>query len=248
MNKWIRIYHPKPLAKFRLLCIPHAGGSASSYQKLSKLIGENIEVLSIQLPGREDRFKEENIEEMSILVSCIYKSIEPYLDKPFAIFGHSMGAYIGYELTKLLFRFNKMSPLMLYISAASSPNTPKIKKLHHLSDELLLKELKIYNRTPDFLLHDEKGISYFLSYIRSDFKIVDDYSCYDYKSINSPISVFVGNSDLIVCNYNNWTNYTHKDTYVFPFNGDHFYLQEEENLNMIIKIIKRQLLQNYEHI
>ncbi len=248
MNKWIRIFHPKPLAKFRLLCIPHAGGSASSYQKLSKMIGDDIEVLSIQLPGREDRFKEENIDEMSTLVSCVFKSIKPYLDKPFAIFGHSMGAYIGYELTKLIFRVNKVSPLILYVSAASSPNTPKTKKMHNLSDELLLKELKIFNRTPDSLLHDEKGISYFLSYIRSDFKIVDYYSCHDYKSINCPISVFVGNSDFYVYNYSNWSNYTHKDTCIYSFNGDHFYLQEEENVKMIIEIINRQIHQNYEYI
>ncbi len=98
---------------------------------------------------------------MQPLVSSILLELAEYIDKPFAIFGHSMGAYIGYELTKLLFERDKIKPLILYISAASSPDTPKSKLIHKLPDALLLKELKTYTQTPDLLLQDKKAFSYF---------------------------------------------------------------------------------------
>lgn len=247
MKKWIRIFHPKPQAKFQLLCIPHAGGAASAYRNLSNKIGADIEVLSVQLPGRDDRYKEDTIDNMQPLVSSILLELAEYINKPFAIFGHSMGAYIGYELTKLLFERDKIKPLILYISAASSPDTPKSKLIHKLPDALLLKELKTYTQTPDLLLQDKKAFSYFLSYIRSDFKIVDSYSCNNYNSINCPVSVFIGNEDPHVVNHNNWSKYTNKDLDVYSFKGDHFYLKADGNIKKIIEIINIQMWKNYEN-
>ena len=93
-DPWIIIPQPNPQARLRLFCFPYAGGSASIYRTWDSLLPANIEVVSVQLPGRGARFKESPISRIFPLVQVLAEVLLPYGDKPFAFFGHSMGAWV----------------------------------------------------------------------------------------------------------------------------------------------------------
>src|SRR5215211_3445687 len=123
-SAWFRCQNPHPQALLRLFCIPHAGGSASAYQAWSNILAPAIEVVSVQLPGRENRYFEPLYHGIEPLVQDLAQAIAPWLDKPFAIFGHSMGALVGFELARHLRRQDLPEPLSLYVAAFRAPHVP----------------------------------------------------------------------------------------------------------------------------
>lgn len=92
---WVRRYHPAPDAPTRLLCLPHAGGSASYYFPASRTLSPRIEVLAVQYPGRQDRRTEPCVESIDELADKVVDTVKGWTDRPLAVFGHSMGATLG---------------------------------------------------------------------------------------------------------------------------------------------------------
>src|SRR5262245_19608067 len=97
-NPWLTVFRPDPSAKLRLFCLPHAGGAASLYRRWADALPPDIELNAVQLPGRENRFSEPPFVRWRPLVEALADGLASKLDKPFALFGHSMGAMLGYEL------------------------------------------------------------------------------------------------------------------------------------------------------
>src|SRR5262249_29653456 len=95
---WVRRFHPAPSAGSRLVCLPHAGGSASYFLPISRGLSPQVEVLAVQYPGRQDRRAEPCIEDVGGLADQITASLQPWIDRPVALFGHSMGAILGFEV------------------------------------------------------------------------------------------------------------------------------------------------------
>ncbi|HET8840857.1 MAG TPA: thioesterase domain-containing protein, partial [Ktedonobacteraceae bacterium] len=89
---WIAYHQASSQATLRLFCFPYAGGCASIFRTWIGHLPSEVEVCPIQLPGRENRWKETPLTNLSELIQEILQSLPPYLDKPFAFFGHSMGA------------------------------------------------------------------------------------------------------------------------------------------------------------
>src|SRR5262249_5081475 len=108
-------------AKPRLFCFPYAGGGSVIYRPWIASLATAAAVCPARLPGRETRLREEPIATMHALIDALTAVIEPYLDRPFAFFGHSMGAAIGFELARSLRRHGKPLPFALYIAAARAP-------------------------------------------------------------------------------------------------------------------------------
>src|SRR5271170_8113500 len=121
---WIAGCKPSPLARLRLFCLPYAGGSALIFRAWSNALPADIEVCPIQLPGRSTRLKEQPFTAMSALIQVLAQALSPLLDKPFAIFGHSLGALVGFELARQLRRQYGVNPARLFVSAVRAPQVP----------------------------------------------------------------------------------------------------------------------------
>ncbi|MGA8518751.1 MAG: alpha/beta fold hydrolase, partial [Pseudonocardiaceae bacterium] len=101
-SSWAHISRPRPAARLRLICLPAAGGGASRYRDWPAHLPDGVEVVSVQLPGRENRFDEQPIDSMDQLVGSLLDGLAGNLIAPFALFGHSMGALIAFELARRL--------------------------------------------------------------------------------------------------------------------------------------------------
>ena len=123
-NDWITCRAPQPDAAVRLFCFPYAGGGASVYRDWPRLLADNVEVCAIQLPGRENRLKEPLIRQLPALIEKLVVEIRPFLTRPFAFFGHSMGALLNYELTHALMAAGAPGPAHLFFSAYRAPHLP----------------------------------------------------------------------------------------------------------------------------
>jgi medium-chain acyl-[acyl-carrier-protein] hydrolase len=138
-NPWISRPRPNPRTLLRLFCFPYAGGGASAYRKWSDSLPQSIEVCAVQLPGREMRIKEPAYSDVHPLVDVLAPALASFLDRPFALFGHSMGALVAFELARKIRRDCSLLPESLFVSARNAPcMVLKHKPLTNLPDDELI--------------------------------------------------------------------------------------------------------------
>src|SRR5215470_3991894 len=123
-SSWFAFPRRNPQARLRLFCFPHAGGGSSIFRSWPAELPWDIEVCSALLPGRESRLREPPFTRIAPLVTELGEVLLSYLDRPFAFFGHSMGAFIAFELIHELKRRNVTGPTHLFVSGAGAPHIP----------------------------------------------------------------------------------------------------------------------------
>lgn len=223
---WIRRFQPARLNAPRLLCLPHAGGSASFYLPMAKALAPGVEVLAVQYPGRQDRRFEPCVETVVELAEQIYAVLDAYLDRPLALFGHSMGALVGFELAGLIERKRGASPSILFASGRRAPSRYYEENVHKGDDDTIIAEMRELSGTDARILADEELLRMVMSAIRSDYKAVETYQMDAITTVGCPVSVLVGDADpkALVDDAAAWREHTTGafDMTVFP--GGHFYL------------------------
>jgi surfactin synthase thioesterase subunit len=223
---WFRRFQPAHENAFRLLALPHAGGSASFYLPLAKALAPGVEVLAVQYPGRQDRRREPCVETVVELAERIYAMLDAYLDRPLAIFGHSMGALVGFELAGLFERKRGESPSSLFVSGRRAPSRYYEENVHQGDDNAIIAEMTKLSGTDARILGDEEMLRMVLPAIRSDYKAVETYRMGATTTVGCPVSVLVGDDDpkTLVDDAAAWREHTTGafDLKVLP--GGHFYL------------------------
>lgn len=198
LDAWIFGRQPRPEARVRLFCFPYAGGGASIYRGWQALLPEAIEVCPVQLPGRENRIKEAPYTRVEPLVEALVPALAPLMDRPFALFGHSMGALIAFELARALRRANAPLPIHLFAVALPAPHL-RWPARHDLPREELLMLIRRYSATPEAVLQDEELLDrHILPLLRADFAITDAYAHTNEPPLALPFSVFGGAQDAVV--------------------------------------------------
>ena len=230
-NPWLRISRPNPRARLRLFCFPYAGGAASIYRTWQQHLPAEIEVCAVQLPGRENRIQERPFTDVGPLVGALLPVILPSLDRPFALFGHSMGTLIAYELAQQLQQHGR-TPTHLFLSGRRSPVLPEPDELLHTlpSDEQFLHELQQrYNNLPAVLFEDKELRELFLPLLRADFTLVETYDNPTPILLSCPLVTFGGREDrrATEAQLRAWQTLTVADFALHCFPGGHFYLNEQ---------------------
>lgn len=120
---WLPYGPPDAKARLRFFCLPHAGAGAAAFGEWRGVLGRGVEVLPVELPGRGGRREEQPHQDMDTLVGDLAEGLSPWLDAgPYALFGHSMGALICYELAHHLLRTGRPAPQRLVVSAHRAPD------------------------------------------------------------------------------------------------------------------------------
>lgn len=240
-NSWITCPRPNPQARIRLFCLPFAGGGASAFFNWANELSASVEVCPIQLPGRENRMSETPFTQLTTLVQVLTRVMQPYLDKPFAIFGHSMGAKISYELSRQLSQTYSVLPQHLFVSGSRPPHMPEESPIHQLPEQEFLREVLQFNGTPKTIMENEKLMTLFLPLLRADLTLDETYIYQPCSPLACPITVLGGIEDAEVDHDDllAWREYTTNSFAVQMFPGDHFFLRSVEK--DILRILSASL-------
>jgi surfactin synthase thioesterase subunit len=241
-GSWIAGRKPSPMARLRLFCLPYAGGSALIFRAWSNVLPADIEVCPIQLPGRSTRLKEQPFTEMSALVQVLAQALSSLLDKPFAIFGHSLGALVGFELALQLRRQYGVNPVRLFVSAGRAPQAPRRgSSIHALPAKEFLAEVRRLNGIPKEVLEHDELMAIILPLLRTDFALYDTYEYSAEPPLNCPISAFGGLRDSKVSesDLEAWRDETTAFFSLRMLPGDHFFLNTAQPL--LLQLISQEL-------
>ena len=240
---WVAVRKPRPRARLRLLCFPYAGGGALAYRGWAAKVPEEIDVLSVQLPGRERRIREPAFTRVASLIEAAGQALVPHLDRPFAVFGHSMGALVGYELVQWLRREHGLEPIRLLVSARRAPQLPPDPDDDYkLPDDQLIERLREYNGTPAEVLQNPELMELMLPLLRADFELNDTYEPIAHPALLCPVTAFGGIEDEETTRdeLEAWTGITEGAFKLRMFPGDHFFLHPYQDL--LIQAVLEDLL------
>ena len=197
-SAWILPLAPSPQTRLRLFCLPYAGGGAAIFHKWRGSLPADVELLPIQLPGRESRWKEPAYTAIKPLVQSLAEALRPYCDLPFAFFGHSMGALISFELIRELRRAYGVTPLHLFVSAHRAPQLPDHEPaFYHLPEPAFVEKIRQLNGTPDEILQNADLMALMLPTLRADFTLCDTYTYAAEPPLACPITAFGGVHDTL---------------------------------------------------
>jgi len=229
---WLSCYKPNPAATLRLFCFPYAGSSALIYRDWTRSFPEWVEVCPVQLPGRGIRNREKPFVRMDQLVKALLRDMRPYLSKPFAFFGHSMGAVIGFELTRLLRRENAMLPVHLFVSGRGAAQvTTRKPPTYNLPDAAFKQELRRLKGTPSEVLAHPELMEVVMPLLRADFELIQTYTYTHEQPLNIPLTALGGLEDEISREeFEGWRAETTGSFSLRMFAGDHFYLTTNQQL------------------
>ncbi len=243
VKQWVTFPKPQPHAQLRLFCLPFAGGGASIYRSWVNQLSPNIEVCPIQLPARENRYSESAITDAKLMANLVMKELLPFINKPYAIFGHSMGALLAFEVCRSLQAGGHVLPKVVFLSAHRAPHLPRKRDLLYLLPEnQFIDRLKAYGGFPDEILNNQEFLNFILPIMRSDMTLCDLYQ-YEEKelSLNIHFELFVGEQDPEV-GFNEmspWAIHTNQSSSLTTFKGGHFFLRSHES--EVIESIKNKI-------
>ncbi|KPI15352.1 Oleoyl-(acyl-carrier-protein) hydrolase [Actinobacteria bacterium OK074] len=224
---WAVRWHPAPQARLRLFCLPHAGGGAAVYQQWARRLAPAVEVVAIRLPGRESRLDEPPLRRVPDIVAALTADVGPWLDRPHAWFGHSLGALIAFEMCRALDRAGLPAPVGLLVSGRPAAHlTVPERPVHRAPLPEFLDRLRELNGTPPEILADRTALAALLPMLRADFTAVETYAYQPAPPLNCPISAFGGFDDPFAArsDLDAWRVHTNGRCTVRMFGGDHFYL------------------------
>jgi medium-chain acyl-[acyl-carrier-protein] hydrolase len=230
-NPWFTCLKPDKNAALRLFCFPYAGGGALIYRTWPPSLPEGVEVYAAQLPGRGTRLRENAYTKLSSLVDAVATELTRYLDKPFAFFGHSMGALIGFELAHKLRIDLGVEPVHLFISGTWAPQSRETnRRTYNLPDDELIEELRRLNGTPKELLEHPELVQLMLPVLRADFEVCQTHIYPPRRPLTCPITVFGGLQDNEVTSQRleGWREHTAGPFSLEMLSGDHFFLHASE--------------------
>ncbi|MBE2197923.1 MAG: thioesterase [Anaerolinea sp.] len=241
-NPWCTYVKENKHAKVKLFCFHHAGGRAMLFRDWQTMSRPEIQIIPVELPGRGSRLREDFFVQLQPLVSQLADTLQPFNDKPFAFFGHSMGALISFELARYLRYKNRNMPAHIFISAHRAPHLPQTHEPYYkLPENIFLKKLQEISGTPSEVLDNPEFLELLLPIIRADFEICDTYHYHQERPLNCPITVFGGKQDPVVSAslLPQWEIHTANKFEFYAFHGHHFYIHQAQQL--IVEIIGHKL-------
>lgn len=229
--------------RVNLFCLPYAGGSAYSYKGFLKSAPNFLEIIFLELPGRGNRAKEPLLKSLGQMVDDLMSQIKSKIEEPYAIYGHSMGALLGYLLTKHSIKAGYRPPLHLFFTGCSGPSVNDIDRGRHLlPQDQFIEKLRELDGSPEEILSDPILMAYFEPIIRADFEAVDNYVYEETEPFsNMPITVINGLNERATYEHGlAWQKETTEKIDFRQFPGKHFFIYDYQH--ELMKIITNKLI------
>jgi medium-chain acyl-[acyl-carrier-protein] hydrolase len=227
-SPWLPCMSAAVTASMRVFCFGHAGSNAMIYARWQGFVPSDIHICPVVLPGRGERLREEPCDDLMQLVSEATTAILPHTDSPFAVFGHSMGAILGFEVLRLLRREHGYRAAHLFVAGSPAPQFKRGCQASVTSDADALAMIKSFKGTPSSLLENDEAMKLLLPALRADLCALDSYMYTAGTQIDCPITAFAGLEDKYVnpVSLTGWREHaTQFGAFVLP--GDHFSMLNE---------------------
>lgn len=223
---WLRRFHPAPDSPVRLVCFPHAGGSASFFHPVSARFSRAVDVIALQYPGRQDRRKEPCVQDIGTLADLVVDELLTLDEKPTVFFGHSMGAVLAFETAWRLEQKSAHEPRSVIASGRRGPSTVRAETVHRRDDDGIIAELRLLNGTSPDLLGDEEILRMALPAIRGDYEAIEKYGCPPGRKLRCPVTVLTGDADPRTswAEARAWQEHTEGAFRMEVYPGGHFFL------------------------
>lgn len=231
-------------AWLRLFCFPYAGSGASVYLKWPGAFPQRIAICPVQSPGRENRWGEPPIDDIERLLDRLADAVLPHLDRPYALFGYSLGARLAFALTHRLRQRGAPGPVRLIVAANRDPASPPLRAgLHRLPEPEFLAYLRELGGTPDKVLEDRLLVELLMPLLRADFALAE--AAVPLDPVSCPITACSGREDSAAPPelVSGWSRFTSADFVMHTFRGGHFFLREQTAalIDVVIRDLQRDL-------
>lgn len=243
-SQWFRALSRHPRCRARLFCFPYAGGSAAVFRAWPADLAPDIEVYPALLPSRGPRLSESPLKRISSMAERLAADIRPHLDRPFAFFGHSMGALIAFELARRLREEAGVEPAHLFVSACRAPQIrDPDPPVHNLPDAEFIEHLRKLNGTPAEVLEHPELMALMLPLLRADFEAVETYRYAAGPRLGCRVSAYGGLADTSVKreDLEGWREMTDGEFVLRMFDGDHFFIHQAPQ--QLLRTLDRELVQ-----
>lgn len=227
---WIRRFQPAPAAPAQLVCFPHAGSSAGYFLPVARAMPTSVDVLAVQYPGRQDRAGEACVEDVHELADQVVRELLPWADRPFTLFGHSLGASVAFEVAVRMERAG-IALQGVVVSGRRAPSRPRdpAQDVHRSDDRTLIRDLERLSGTDPLMLRDPEILEMVLPSVRSDYRAAETYrSRPGGDRIGQPVLVLTGDADpqVTAAEAEAWAGHTTGGCSVRTFSGGHFFLSD----------------------
>ena len=226
---WVRRFHPTTEATTRLVCFAHAGGSASFFHPISARFSPDADVVALQYPGRQDRYRERCLDDVGEIAEHVAAELSTLHPLPTVFFGHSMGAVVGFETARVLERLGSpAAPCALLVSGRRAPSIRRGDYVHHYDDTALIREMVLLGGT-DMATLDEEFLKLAIPAVRADYKAVETYRAAEGETVGCAVHALVGGQDprTTVDEATEWRRHTTAEFSVEVYPGGHFFLVDQ---------------------
>ncbi|MGO4548521.1 thioesterase II family protein [Paenibacillus sp. 2TAB23] len=228
--------------RFKLFCLPYAGGSAMNYSSWRIRMPPWVEVIPIEMAGRGIRLADPFYKSLTgDGTDDLVRQIAEHLDEtPFAIFGHSMGALFAYEASLRIFSVTNRSPAHVFLSGCKAPHLRDNKNVHLMPDKEFQEHiLQLGGTSPD--IFENKDLSMmFLPILRADYRLVETYESAMREKLDCDITVLYGAQDRYSRHEaEEWKHYTKRKCHVNEFQGNHFFIHTD--VGQVVELICHQI-------
>jgi surfactin synthase thioesterase subunit len=228
----------------RLYCLPYAGSSATVYLRWKRQLPAWIEVVPVELPGRGRRIGEPLELTVPGVLDRIAADVRPEPGRPFALFGHSMGAILAFELGLRLER-QALSPAVIFVSGARAPGRRDLARYASLqSDAELRSELERLGGTPASVLADPELMELMLPVLRADFQVAGGYVGERSRPLRAPLVALGGAADETTSDgLDAWRELTLSEFSLHVLEGGHFFIHasEAELLAIVQELLRHEV-------
>lgn len=221
---------PREREAVSMICFPYAGGTPNIFRKWGRFLDSGCEVEVVTLPGRSSRMSEKPFTSWQELLDDVWHQLQPCLEKPHVLFGHSFGARAAYELLRYIEMRGLRTTTQLIVSGCRSPQHPQNQPMmHSLSDGEFIEAVKTMKGTPQAVLEHPEMMKLLLPTIRADMMLSEIWADFHGSKTYAPISAILGRDDTIESleSIAGWKDLTQSAFQVVEIDGGHFSIDEE---------------------